>query len=144
MTQNWRFGVPDIPMIPIVYPQNRTSPASTDYLISEYENVLVMLATTTGQMMTEKALCRSIEIYNEHNAVMREFSALAVKHLDVITPTVRHAVMKSAFFFEKSEHTAIVKEINEALKALPDYKFTGKKVILTGITGEPGRISGNS
>lgn len=31
-------------MIPIVYPQNRTSPASTDYLISEYENVLVMLA----------------------------------------------------------------------------------------------------
>lgn len=137
MTQNWRFGVPDIPMIPIVYPQNRTSPASTDYLISEYENVLVMLATTTGQMMTEKALCRSIEIYNEHNAVMREFSALAVKHLDVITPAVRHAVMKSAFFFEKSEHTAIVKEINEALKALPDYKFTGKKVILTGITGEP-------
>ena len=45
--------------------------------------------------------------------------------------------MKSAFFFEKSEHTAIVKEINEALKALPDYKFTGKKVVLTGITGEP-------
>ena len=94
MTQNWRFGVPDIPMIPIVYPQNRTSPASTDYLISEYENVLVMLATITGQMMTEKALCKTIEIYNEHNAVMREFSELAIKHLDVITPTVRHAVMK--------------------------------------------------
>lgn len=101
MTQNWRFGVPDIPMIPIVYPQNRTSPASTDYLISEYENVLVMLATTTGQMMTEKALCRSIEIYNEHNAVMREFSALAVKHLDVITPTVRHAVMKKRILLRK-------------------------------------------
>ena len=137
MTQNWRFGVPDIPMIPIVYPQNRTSPASTDYLISEYENVLVMLATITGQMMTEKALCKTIEIYNEHNAVMREFSELAIKHLDVITPTVRHAVMKSAFFFEKSEHTAIVKEINESLSALPEYEFTGKKVILTGITGEP-------
>lgn len=137
MTQNWRFGVPDIPMIPIVYPQNRASTASTDYLISEYENVLVMLATITGQMMTEKALFRTIEIYNEHNAVMRDFTTLAVKHLDIITPAVRHAIMKSALFFEKSEHTAIVKEINESLKALPDYNFLGRKVILTGITGEP-------
>lgn len=137
MTQNWRFGVPDIPMIPIVYPQNRASTASTNYLISEYENVLVMLATITGQMMTEKALFRTIEIYNEHNAVMRDFTTLAVKHLDIITPAVRHAIMKSALFFEKSEHTAIVKEINESLKALPDYNFVGRKVILTGITGEP-------
>lgn len=137
MTQNWRFGVPDIPMIPIVYPQNRASTASTDYLISEYENVLVMLATITGQMMTEKALFRTIEIYNEHNAVMRDFTTLAVKHLDIITPAVRHAIMKSALFFEKSEHTAIVKEINESLKALPDYNFVGRKLILTGITGEP-------
>ena len=36
MTQNWRFGVKEIPMIPIVYPQNRTSPASVDYLVSEF------------------------------------------------------------------------------------------------------------
>ncbi len=137
MTQNWRFGVQGIPMIPIVYPQNRASAASIDYLISEYETVLVMLSTITGQMMTEKALCKTIEIYNEHNKVMREFTRLAAKHLDVITPAVRHAVMKSALFFEKSEHTAIVKEINESLKQLREYKFTGKKIILTGITAEP-------
>ncbi len=42
MTQNWRFGMKDIPMIPIVYPQNRTSPASVDYLISEFETVLTI------------------------------------------------------------------------------------------------------
>ena len=137
MTQNWRFGVPSIPMIPIVYPQNRKSPASTDYLISEYESILVMLSTITGQMMTEKALCETIEIYNEHNAVMREFAAAAVDHLDIITPVVRHAVMKSAFFYEKSEHTAIVKDIIAGLKELSVHKFTGKKVVLTGITAEP-------
>ena len=100
MTQNWRFGVPDIPMIPIVYPQNRTSPASTDYLISEVRECSCHAGHHYWSDDDGKALCRSIEIYNEHNAVMREFSALAVKHLDVITPTVRHAVMKSAFFFE--------------------------------------------
>lgn len=137
MTQNWRFGVPSIPMIPIVYPQNRTSPASVDYLISEYETVLTMLYTITGNMMTEKALCAAIDIYNEHNKAMREFDQVANDHLDIVTPKVRHYVHKSAFFYEKSEHTAILKGIIEELKKLPKYNFTGKKVVLAGITCEP-------
>lgn len=140
MTQNWRFGVPSIPMVPIVYPQNRTSPASVDYLISEYETVLTILATVTGQMMNEKALCRTIEIYNEHNAAMREFAQMANDHLDMITPRVRHTVFKSAFFFEKEEHTAIVKEITAALKEQPVHDWTGKKIILTGIAFEPNEV----
>ncbi len=137
MTQNWRFGVTSIPMIPIVYPQNRTSSASIDYLISEYEQVLTMLATITGQMMTEKALCETIETYNAHNAAMKRFSAAALEHLDIITPKVRHAVMKSAFFFEKAEHTKIVTAVTEALNKLPSFSFKGKKVILSGILAEP-------
>ena len=28
ITQDWRFGVKDIPMIPVVYPQNRSIPAA--------------------------------------------------------------------------------------------------------------------
>lgn len=140
MTQNWRFGVPSIPMIPIVYPQNRQSEASIDYLVSEYETVLVMLATITGQMMKEKALCETIEIYNEHNHTMREFSDIANEHLDIITPQIRHMVMKSAFFFEKAEHTRLVKKLINGLKKEPTYTFTGKKILLTGIAGEPGAL----
>ena len=106
MTQNWRFGMKDIPMIPIVYPQNRTSPASVDYLISEFETVLTILYTITGNMVSEKSMEEAIAVYNQHNATMREFDTAANDHLDVITPKVRHVVHKSAFFFEKGEHTA--------------------------------------
>lgn len=137
MTQNWRFGVKDIPMIPIVYPQNRTSPASVDYLISEFETVLTMLYTITGHMMSENALCQTIDIYNAHNQVMREFDQIANRHLDLVTPDVRHTVHKSAFFFEKEEHTALVRELIQAMNALPEHQWTGKKVILAGITCEP-------
>ncbi len=140
MTQNWRFGVPTIPMIPIVYPQNRKSPASVDYLISEYETVLTVLSTVTGKMMNEAALCETIEIYNTHNAMMREFSRAANDHLDIITPVERHTVMKSAFFYEKSEHTAIVPNIVENLKTLPAYCCPDKRVILSGITCEPDEL----
>ncbi len=137
MTQNWRFGVSKIPMIPIVYPQNRKQEASLDYLISEYEQVLHLLVAYTGNMMKDRILRETIATYNEHNAVMREFCETARDHLDVITPSVRHTVMKSAWFFEKGEHTAIMKEIVAALKERPAYEFPGKKVVLTGILCEP-------
>ncbi len=137
MTQNWRFGVKEIPMVPIVYPQNRKNPASIDYLISEYEIALAMLATITGQMMNEDDLKKTILIYNEHNTTMREFAKVANDHLDIITPKVRHHVMKSAFFYDKAEHTAIVKNIIAELNKLPVFEFKGKKVVLTGVACEP-------
>ena len=140
MTQNWRFGVKEIPMIPIVYPQNRTSPASVDYLISEFETVLTMLYTITGNMVSEKAMCASIQTYNEHNAAMREFDQVANDHLDVITPKVRHVVHKSAFFFEKGEHTALLKELIAGLKELPVCRWEGKKVVIAGILCEPDEL----
>lgn len=140
MTQNWRYGVRDIPMIPIVYPQNRTSPASVDYLIGEYETVNTMLYTITGQMMNEKALCATIQVYNEHNAAMRQFDAAANDHLDIITPQLRHAVHKSAFFYEKAEHTAILRAIIQELEQRPVCSWPGKKVLLAGILCEPDEI----
>ena len=140
MTQNWRFGVKEIPMIPIVYPQNRTSPASVDYLISEFETVLTMLYTITGNMVSEKAMCASIQTYNEHNAAMREFDQVANEHLDIITPKVRHIVHKSAFFFEKGEHTDLLKDIIAGLREQPVYQWTGKKVVIAGILCEPDEL----
>lgn len=137
VSQDWRFGVKDIPVIPVVYPQNRSHPASVEFLISEYETVLAKLSTLTGCTMTESTLCHSIEIYNKHNSVMRAFTRVSNDHLDVITPEIRHNVMKSAFFFEKEEHTVIMQELVEGLSALPPYLFDGKRVVLTGIMAEP-------
>lgn len=137
ITQDWRFGIENIPMIPIVYPQNRAIPDSVDFLISEYEGVLTKLSTITGQTMSEAALERTIKIYNEHNTVMRTFAEVANDHLDIITPAIRHEVFKSAFFFEKAEHTTLMRELIEGLRSLPVYPFRGKRIILTGIMAEP-------
>ena len=140
MTQNWRFGVKSIPMAPIVYPQNRSNPGAVDYLISEYENVLTILSTVTGQMMNEAALRESIRIYNDNHAALRRFAKVANEHLDIVTPKLRHYVMKSAFFFEKAEHTAIVNELTAQLESLPVHEFRGKRVVLCGILCEPDEL----
>ena len=137
MSAAWRIGVKDIPLVSFIHPQNRADTASKEFLIAEYGEVKKKLEAIAGSEITDEALSETFTLYNTHNAVMREFVEIANDHLDVITPSGRHIVMKSSHFMEKAEHTAIVGKIITALKALPVYQWKGKRVILTGITAEP-------
>lgn len=135
--QDWKMGIKKIPLIPITYPQNRQFEASVGFLIEELKFVSRQLENICEVEISEYDIKKSIAVYNAHMEVMNEFAKVANEHLDLITPIVRHAVMKSATFMEKAEHTLIMKEIIAGLKEEPVYKWEGKKILLTGITGEP-------
>lgn len=142
MSAAWRAGVKDIPIVSFIHPQNRTDPGAKEYLTEEYNAVRKRLMKLTGREITDDAIEQSIAVYNRHSAAMMAFAAAANDHLDIITPTVRHAVMKSGCFLEKAEHTEKVEAITKALSALPKHKWKGKRVILTGITAEPDEFLG--
>ncbi len=133
MTQNWKSGVKDIPMIPFVHPQNRKIEAGVQYLMTEYDGVKKKLEKICKSEITEDRMLQSIDIYNEHRKVMQEFVELTPKYLNTITPYIRNVIIKSGFFMLKEEHTAVVREINNILKSMPEEDFEGKKVIVTGI-----------
>lgn len=137
ITQDFKNAVEDIVTIPFTLPQNRTMQAAIDFLQEEYEEVRRRIEEVYGVTVTDEAMERSIDAYNTHNAAMRAFVQLANEHLDIITPQVRHSVMKSAWFMTKREHTLLVQALNDELRRLPLYHFTGKRVVLTGITAEP-------
>lgn len=137
ITQDFKFGVKDIISIPFTLPQNRKITAAIQYLAEEYGHVKERLEEIYQVEIREEDISRSIECYNLHNRAMRRFAELANRHLDVITPTVRHGVFKSAWFMTKAEHLAYMWQINDQLESRPEYEFTGKRVILTGITAEP-------
>lgn len=139
ITQNWKVGVPDIPMIPVTYPQNRTD-AGIQFLKSEYEVIRARLEKVAGHPITEEDLKAALEISRQHSRAMLEFAEEARKHPDRITPIIRHSVMKSAWFMEKKEHLALVKELTEELKKEPECDWKGGRVILSGITGEPDEL----
>lgn len=133
MTQNWKSGVKDMPMIAFVHPQNRKIEAGVKYLVAEYEGVKAKLEEVAGKEITEEELTKSIDVYNEHRKVMQEFVELVPKHLNTITPAIRNAVIKSGLYMLKEEHTALVKELNEILRNSDEEVFEGKKVLVTGI-----------
>lgn len=137
MSAGWRFGVKDIPLIAFIHPQNRVNSGAPEFMVEEYNTVRERLEGVFGIKITDEALAKSIDIYNEHSAAMIEFAAMANDHLDVITPVARHHVYKSAHFMLKEEHTEKVRGVVAELKKLPVHEWKGKRVILSGLMGEP-------
>ena len=114
--QNWKVAVPAIPFIPMTYPQNRKPDFGADFIRAGYERVIRDLEQATGLSFRDEALAESIEVYNRHNAAMRELVTVLAAHPEV-TAAQRSDVFKSAFFMLKEEHTALVKDLIAALDA---------------------------
>lgn len=130
--QNWRISVPQIPMIPIVYPQNRKLEAGRNFLRSELLDVRKRLEEVCSHSIEDEAITKAIDLYNRYRLTMQEFSAVAPHHADVITPSIRHSVFQASFFQDKKGYMELVKELVEELKKLPEV--TGeRRVALTGI-----------
>lgn len=134
MSQKWKGTSP---VLVFTHPQNRGLEAANRFLEREYAILKEKLENVTGVKITNAALEHSIQVYNENRAMMREFSVLAAQYPQVISAVDRHAVFKSRLFIEKSRHTALVKQLMEAVRAAEPQPWTGKKVVVTGILLEP-------
>ncbi len=133
--QNWKYAVPDIPFIPMTYPQNRNNEGGIAFAIAGYKRVIRDLEEITGKRFDEEALAKSNSIYNEHNAAMREVSDLLGDH-PTITAVQRSEIFKSAYFMTKEEHTALVKELITELNRLPKEDHKKIRVITSGILAD--------
>lgn len=138
--QNFKIAVPNMPMMPIVYPVNPKSKAGMKFLASEYGEVKKKLEELTGKIITDERLEEAVKIYNDFRTSMRDFVKTAGDHPDIISPSVRHGVLKSACYSDKREFTKQLKKLTELIKIQPVLPWTGKKVILTGMRLESPEI----
>ncbi|MFV0466232.1 MAG: 2-hydroxyacyl-CoA dehydratase subunit D [Lachnospiraceae bacterium] len=132
--ENWKYAISDIPFIPMTYPQNRKPEFGKQYTIHGYERVITDLEKLGRKAFSKESLARSIEIYNEHNAVMREFARVCPE--SALKASERSDVFKSAFFLLLEEHTKLVNGLLAALQAEGARKSTGQRVYLTGILAD--------
>lgn len=138
--ENWKYAVPSIPFIPMTYPQNRKPAFGLTFTLAGYQRVISDLEKATGITFDEAKLADSLAVYNEHNAVMRELSAVLAKHPEV-NATQHSDIYKSAFFMLKEEHAALVCELVAALSAQPE-SVAPLTIYTTGILADaPGLTS---
>jgi bcr-type benzoyl-CoA reductase subunit C len=135
--ENWKAAVPNIKLIPVSYPQNRRIVAGKDYLISEYQKVREKLSEISGRTVTEDDLSSSINLYEDYRRTMREFTGLVKDYPRTLNAGTRHLIIKASYFTDKGWYVPQLKELIKELKKLPIEKFTGSRVIVTGILMEP-------
>ncbi len=133
--QNWKYAVPNIPFIPMTYPQNRDTEYGVAFTRASYERVIEDLERITGATFEEEKLTKSIEIYNEHNRVMRQIAKLLGEYPQ-IQASDRSAIFKSAYFMEKSEHTKLVNELIGCLSQMEKSKKQSLRVVTSGILAD--------
>ncbi|NCB62985.1 MAG: 2-hydroxyacyl-CoA dehydratase [Clostridia bacterium] len=134
MGQKWKGACP---VIQFVHPQNRKLEAAVPYLAGEYDMIRQRLSEILKVEITDEALTESLAVYNLHNSVMREFSVIADRYRAEVLPADRHAVMKSALFMRKEDHTEKVRALIAELQKSEPQPAQRKRVVLSGILAEP-------
>jgi len=132
LTQNLKT-VCKVPFIFLAHPQNRKPEYGITFTRRQYENVKKQIETIAGKAITEEDLWGAIRIYNDNRKALRRFVELAGKYPREISAVCRGAVLKSRHFMKKEEHTALLTELNGLLENLPEEKWTGAKVLTSGI-----------
>lgn len=136
--ENWKAAVPHIPVFPMVYPQNIESTVSAEYLENELMRVREKLELLAGRTIKEHELLESWNRFEGCRAKMREFTALAASHPDVIGIGVRHKILKAYYFMDKTDYSETLAGINEKLcqrETPPAGDLI--RVVATGLMLEP-------
>ena len=69
-------------------------------------------ALRIATLLRENEMC-----IRDRRKTMREFTALAAQHPEIITAKKRYAIIKAGCYMDKAVYTKLVKEINEGLKS---------------------------
>ena len=135
--ENWKVAVPHIPIIPIVYPQNRNIDAGFAYLKEEFRRVKGEVEKLAGHSISDSDLEEAWDLYEAYREMMRRFSETAAEYPQIIGAKTRHLILKAGWFLDKKEYLEDIQTILEGLKQEEKQPFSGKRVIATGLIAEP-------
>ena len=122
MDGNWRYGVKDIPVIPVAHAQNRKTLAGAEFTASQYNNVKRTLGEIARRDITVSDVRISIDVYKKRNAAVRRFVDELAKRPGALKASERNAVFKSGYYMTAEEFTVKVDELTDCIKAgsVPD------------------------
>ena len=139
-SQNYKVSAGrKIPMVFLNHAPHRKEDFGRNYNAKIFRNAKEELEKICDVKITDENLKKAFEVYNENRAEKRRFIKLAASHPQSIKASDRTNVLKSGYFLLKDEHTALLKELNAKLEALPEEQWDGVKVVTSGvITDNPG------
>ena len=136
MDGNWRYGVKDIPVIPVAHAQNRKITAGVEFTASQFRKVLTKLEEISGKTVTDGDIRGSIDVYRKRNLAVRRFIHELSRRPGEIKASERNAVFKSGYFLDVAEYTNKVNELTDCLAALPASQDLALRIVTCGIIAD--------
>ncbi|HML37763.1 MAG TPA: 2-hydroxyacyl-CoA dehydratase family protein [Bacillota bacterium] len=135
--ENWKAAVPQVPVIPIVYPQNRLLESGYTYMIDEFSRVKREFEKLKGAEITEEDLEGAFSLYEKYRETMRNFVEAVKDYPVTLNARTRHLIIKAGYFMDKRYYTEAIQGLIDALRERPPEEFKGVKAVATGYLGEP-------
>lgn len=133
-SQNYKVSVGrKIPMVFLNHAQHRKEDFGKAYNAKIFKQAAERLEEVCDVKITDENLKKAFEVYNENRALKREFIKLVGDYSKTIKASDRCNVLKASYHMLKDEHNKMLKELIEALKAMPKEECTGPRVVTSGI-----------
>jgi benzoyl-CoA reductase subunit C len=91
-------------------PHNPNSPASVDFLVTEYRRLQEQLERISGTEMTTRALSESLEIYNENRSLTRQLYDERARNPHLIRTSELYALVRAGNFLPVEQHTQLLRQ----------------------------------
>jgi len=136
MDGNWRYGVKDIPVIPVAHAQNRKIPAGAEFTASQYRIIKTKLEEISKRTVSDDDILGSIGVYNKRNAAVRRLIDELGKRPGILKASERNAVFKAGYFMSADEYVEKVGELADCLAASPEGEASGPRLVTCGIIAD--------
>ena len=134
---NWMYAVPNVKAIPYSVIQNRFGSGALAFAVSQLEIFRKDIEALSGKKILDADIENAFALYESYREAMRVFTERARKLPKTITPTLRHQIIKAAFYMDKKDYLREIETLNRLLSELPQENAAGPKVIVTGLLAEP-------
>jgi len=91
-------------------PHNANSPASLDFLRSEYQRLAQHLEEMSERKLDNDALRQAIAVYNENRRLLRQLYAFRTERPELLRTSELYALMRAGCFLPVETHNAWLRE----------------------------------
>ncbi|UCD59073.1 MAG: 2-hydroxyacyl-CoA dehydratase, partial [Candidatus Hydrogenedentota bacterium] len=128
----WRYHFPAQFSAVVVLPVWVDVPEAEDYLAEEISRFRRKLEGHLGMQISDERLANSIDIYNENRSALADLYSLRRDNPGAITGKSVLDIVRASMSMRKEDHTVLLKNVLEELRAAPQTDATGVRVVLYG------------
>jgi benzoyl-CoA reductase subunit C len=123
---------PDLYVDFLHLPHNPSSPASVEFLASEYRRLIKELERISGKPITQAELQRAIALYNLNRQLIRDLYAFRVQKAHLLRAWESYVLIRAGHFMPVEEHNTLLQESLEQLSQRSGKPRDSIRVVVEG------------